>query len=185
MTALVLSLLLFGGLHVMPAIPSLKALLKGTLGKAYGPVFGVVSLVALVLVFWTFRGADRATVYDPPAWGRHANFLLTLVAFVFFGIFAFRGSWRNMVKYPLLAGFLFWGCGHLMANGDSATLVFVLGLVAIALGHVMAVQRNGPFVPSDVRNGHNLLSIMFGVAFYGVFAQLHGVLIGVPVVSLT
>jgi uncharacterized membrane protein len=185
MMLLVFGLLVFGGLHLVSAVPGAKAALKARFGKAYGPLFGIATLLSLFFVFWAFRQADRSALYDPPDWGRHANFLLTLIAFVFFGIFAFRGSWRNVIKYPLLAGFLFWGVGHLFANGDSATLIFVCGLVGIAVLHVVLVRRNGPFVPSDVRNGHNLLSVLFGIAFYGVFAQLHGVIVGVPVLSLT
>lgn len=185
MSLLLISLVFFGVLHLIPVVPQAKAALVGALGKAYGPVFGIATLVALVLVFWTFRGAERTAIYDPPEWGRHANFLLTLIAFIFFGIFAFRGSWRNIIKYPLFFGFSFWGVGHLLANGDSATRLFVVGLVAIAAVHVVFKRRAGPFVPTEVRNGHNLLSVLFGIAFYGVFVQLHGVIIGVPVVSLT
>ena len=36
-----------------------------------------------------------------------------------------------------------------------------------------------------VRQGHDALSIFAGVALYGMMAQAHGALIGIPVVTLT
>ncbi len=180
MTLLISSILMFGVLHVMPAMPTIKMKLKLKMGKAFGPVYGLATLIALVLSIFAFRSADRFDVYLPPHWGWHANLVLTLIAFLCLGIFVFRGSWRNRLRYPMALGVIIWGIGHLLANGDSGSLVFFGGLMLAAVLHAALV----PFVSSDERGGHNLLSIMFGVAFYGVFAQLHSVIAGVPLIQL-
>jgi hypothetical protein len=36
-----------------------------------------------------------------------------------------------------------------------------------------------------VRQGHDPLSILAGVALFGLMTQLHGALIGVPILTLT
>jgi uncharacterized membrane protein len=184
MYALFVSLGAFIGLQMVPAMPNLKASAVKALGKSYGPLFGVAMLLATGLVLWSFRNAPRSQVYDPPGWGIHANYGLSLIAFICFGIFAFRGRLRNALRYPLLLAVIFWAAGHLLANGDSATITFVLGLTLSAWLVTYAKLRNGTSVPSEVRRGHDLLGPLFGVAAYAVMVQLHHAIIGVPVFEL-
>ncbi len=184
MVLLAIALVLFGVIHILPALPAAKAALNAQLGAAYGPAYGLASLVALILIIVAFRGADRSEFYDPPAWGRHANFALTLLAFICIGIFIFRGSWRNRLKYPMAIAVGLWGVGHLMANGDVATVTLASVLMIAALVHLVLLWSNLPYVPTDERGGHNMLSVLAGVALYGVMAQLHGVIIGMPVLTL-
>jgi uncharacterized membrane protein len=168
----------FAGLHLLPAIPRLRNLAKRNFGKAYGPAYGIGSLMLLIGAIAAFRAAPVADVYDVPNWGKHSNFILTLFAFIFVGIFMFRGSWRNLVKYPMAVAVLLWAAGHVLANGDSRSLMFFGSFAVIALVQVFVHSR------LEERAGHNMLSILFGIAAYGVFAQLHGALIGVPVFNI-
>jgi uncharacterized membrane protein len=181
MILVVVAVLAFAVAHVAPALPGVKVRLKAALGRAYGPVYGVVSLVLLVLALAALRSADRPEWFDVPDWGRHANFALSLAGFVFLGIFLFRGSWRNAVKFPMAMGVVLWGLGHMLANGDAGSVVFFGGLIAAALLQAL-LSKPGVIEP---RQGHNLLSVLAGVALYGVVAQLHQVVAGVPVVTLT
>ncbi len=184
MAFLVAALVLFGIIHIVPALPAAKVSLKAQLGKAYGPVYGIASLVALGLIIYAFRGADRPELYGPPSWGRHANFGFSLLAFICIGIFIFRGSWRNALKYPMTIAVALWGVGHLLANGDGATVTLVSGLMIAALVHFVLLRSNVPYVPTDERGGHNMMSVLGGIALYGVMTQLHGVIIGMPVLTL-
>lgn len=185
MLLLVVLLILFTAVHVVPAIPRAKAAAKTALGKAYGAVYGMASLVLLVACIWAMRAAGDGMFYDPPTWGRHANFLFTLIAFVFVGIFLARGSWRNSLRYPMALAVTFWAVGHLLANGEARVVVFVAGLAAAALLHAFLASRLTERAPSDERQGHNFMSVLFGVALYALMAQLHGVIIGVPVVDIS
>ncbi len=86
MIVLALGVLATSLLHLVAAVPSLKARLKQSVGeKAYGPVFGIASLIGLVIVVLGWRMAEFVPVYDAPEWGRHANFALTLVGFICLG----------------------------------------------------------------------------------------------------
>lgn len=184
MVLLVLALLAFAFVHLIPAIPRAKANAKARFGKAYGPVYGMASLLLLVLALVAFRHAPSVDVYQPALWGAHANMLLTLIGFVFLGIFLFRGTWRNRLKYPMLMAVGFWALGHLLANGDGRSVVFFGGFAVIAGLQVFLSSRLVEWVPSEHRNGHNLLSVLFGIAAYGVVAQLHSVIAGEPVFNL-
>lgn len=184
MTQIIFAVGLFGALHFVSALPSLRQLLKGMLGRAYGMAFGLALLAALAFAIWSLRIADRTFLYEVPAWGIYANFLLSAVAFVFVGIFLFRGSWRNVVRYPAAIATLFWGLGHLFANGDVESVILFGGMMAIAVIHLLLLRLNLPFEPVLPRDGHNLLSVLFGLALYGLMTQLHKVLIGVAVVEI-
>ncbi len=166
--------------NVIPA-SRVGADIKTRMGKAFGPVFGIGSLVLLGLLLWSFRLADRPALYDPPSWGIHANYLLSLLAFICLGIGVFRGRARNVLRYPLVIGVLLWATGHLLANGDGASMVLILGLVLTVL--LSTFMRGTPAV-TEVRQGHDLLGPLFGVAFYAVAVQLHHAVVGVPVFEL-
>ncbi len=184
MALLALCIFVFGIVHLNPAIPAWRAHAQQTFGKAYGPVYGVVSLALLAGGLWAFRGTEVQPLYDPPTWGRHANFALSLVGFILLGIFLFRGSWRNSLRYPMAMAISAWALGHLLANGDTRTALLFGGLAFFALLQAVLKSHGNAFLPSEVRSGHNLLSILAGVALYGLAAQLHPLIAGVGLVTL-
>jgi uncharacterized membrane protein len=185
MILLGLGVLLTALMHLVAAVPAMKARLKARVGeKAYGPVFGIASLIGIVIIVLGWRASDFVPVYDPPEWGRYANYLLTLIAFVCLGIFIFRGSLRQKLRFPMALAAIFWAVGHLLANGDLASLILFGGFLAYALAHIAIGTANGVKPSADVRGGHDLVSILIGIALYGVMVQLHGALIGVPVFAL-
>jgi len=172
-------------LHLVAAVPSLKARARASVGeRAYGPVFGVASLVCVAIMVFGWRMSDFVPVYDPPSWGRHANFALTLVGFICFGVFLFRGRLRQRLRFPMAFAVIFWATGHLLANGDRASIILFGGLLAYAVLHLVIGIANGVRPSPEVRGGHDLVGVLMGIALYGVMAQLHGMLIGVPVFTI-
>lgn len=184
MTLLVLALVAFGIVHNASAIPRLRNWATRVFGRAHGAVHGLASLILLVATLLAFRFVDATPLYQTPWWGTPANFVLSLVAFVCVGIFLFRGSWRNRLKFPVAYAVTFWSSGHVLANGDMRSTVFFLGFLGIALVHVFLTTRLTKWQASDVRAGHNILSVLFGIALYGIMAQVHTVIAGVPVIDL-
>jgi uncharacterized membrane protein len=186
MIVLALGVLVTSLLHLVAAMPALKLHVKLLVGeRGYGPIFGIASLFGIAIIVAGWRLSDLVPVYDPPAWGRHANFLLTLIGFIGLGIFLFRGQLRQRLRFPMATGVIFWSIGHLLGNGDLASIILFGGFLAYAVAHIVIATANGVRPSPEVRGGHDLLSILIGVALYGVMAQLHGALIGVPVFSLT
>jgi uncharacterized membrane protein len=183
MISLIVATAAFGCVHALPAIPELKSHLKGRFGRAYGPIYGMLSLLLLAAMLWAYRSTDSEFLYATADWAWWANWGFSLAGFVCLGIFLFRGTWRNMLRYPMAIGVSLWGTGHLLANGDWRSLVFFGGLIVAALAHVMFARR-APFQPSPERGGHNFLSILFGIALYGITTQLHYALTGMELVTL-
>jgi uncharacterized membrane protein len=185
MILLASGVLLTALMHLVAAVPSAKAALKSRVGDgAYGPVFGIASLIGIAIIVMGWRMADFVPVYDAPEWGRHANYLLTLIAFICLGIFIFRGSLRQKLRFPMAFAAIFWAVGHLLANGDLASIILFGGFLAYAVLHIAIGTANGVRPSPEVRGGHDLVSVLIGIALYGVMAQLHGALFGVPVFAL-
>ncbi|MGB5212879.1 MAG: NnrU family protein [Anderseniella sp.] len=181
---LFLAVALFAIIHLIPAFPSLKARLKDRLGKAYGILFAVGSILSLVLIVLGWQMADRVQVYDPPTWGFRANLALNFVAFLLLGVFLFRGKARQLLRLPLAMAVVLWATAHLLANGDQASIILFGGLLAYGAIHLAAGFAQG-FRPSpEVRQGHDVIALFVGVALYGVAIQMHQHVIGVALFSI-
>jgi uncharacterized membrane protein len=77
-----------------------------------------------------------------------------------------------------------WAAGHLLANGDGKSLVFFGGLALAAAAQVALAAASGGLPTAEAREGHNLLSVVAGVAVYGIMTQLHYAITGMPLVEL-
>jgi uncharacterized membrane protein len=184
MMLLLVLTILFGIVHAMPGHGGVKAALKSRLKKAYGPIYGIASLVLLADIIWAYRQSEPGIAIAMPTWGWWANWILSLFGFICLGIFLFRGSWRNSLRFPMAIGVCLWGAGHLLANGDVKSLVFFGGLMVAALTHVLLVRSTAGFAPGPERQGHNPLSVLFGIALYGITTQLHYAVTGMELIRL-
>jgi uncharacterized membrane protein len=184
MALLTIAVLAFALIHLIPAVPPVKARLQQALGPAYGALFGIAATVSLVLIVVGWWAAGYVPVYEPPMRARQATVGLLLLAFLCLGVFLFRGRLRQHLRFPLAIGVMLWGIGHLFANGDLASLILFGGLFAYAAAHLALGLGFGIRPSPEVRSGHDSLSLVAGVALYIAMVQLHPVLIGVPVLSL-
>jgi uncharacterized membrane protein len=186
MILLACGILLFTLLHAVAVLPRLKAKLQEVVGaRSYGMVYGFASLASLVIIVLGWRMAGFVPVYDPLPQGYLINYGLTLLAFLCLGIFLFRGTWRQQLRFPMAYAVMLWGAGHLFANGDLASLILFGGFAASGLLMLLFGLANGVRPQGEVRSGHNGLSLLAGLALYALMTQLHAVLIGVPIFSLT
>ena len=175
---------LFAVIHLIPAFPPLKGRLKDRLGKAYGMLFALGSIVSLVLIVLGWQMADRVQIYDPPTWGFRVNLALSFVAFLLIGVFLFRGKARQLLRLPLAMAVVLWATGHLLANGDQASIILFGGLLAYGATHLAAGFAQG-FRPSpEVRQGHDVIALFVSVALYGVMIQMHQHVVGVALFSI-
>jgi NnrU protein len=142
-----------------------------------------VFIGAALVVAYLLIGRDMV-IYLPPTWGWHAAMIFDLLAALCLSIFIFRGALRQRLRFPLALSAVFWGIGHLFASGHLAGLI-LFGGAAIYGAQVFAQSHFAGAKPSpEVRGGHDLFSIVMGIAFFGIAVQLHGALIGVPVLVL-
>jgi hypothetical protein len=112
------------------------------------------------------------------------HFIFNFGAFLLFGISLCRGSWRNILRNPYGLGAALIFVGHILDAKGPLSLIGSLVVIALGLGSFVLARRNENFVPSVVREGHNILSMLVGAALFALTVQLHSVLFGVPVFQL-
>lgn len=159
MIIFLLALALFLALHSIPAIPAIRHRLVSLLGrKAYLTLYSLVSIAALAWVFHAALALDYVELWAPAAW--QAWLAMSLVPIALFLLVAglispnplsisFRrgaqqaGAIVAITRHPVLWGFLLWALGHLVANGDTRSVMLFGALGAFAIiGMVMTERRN-------------------------------------------
>jgi len=184
MVFLGVAVFLFSGVHLIPALPGVKGQLKDRFGMAYGPLFGLAATITLLAIITAWSFAELEPVYEPGENSRLINMAFSFVAFGFLGVFFFRGKLRQIIRFPFAIAVIFWAIGHLIANGDLASLILFGGLLVFAVTYIVLGLANQVYPTRDVRESHDVLSLVTGLAFYIVMVQLHEVIIGVPVIPV-
>jgi uncharacterized membrane protein len=182
MRLLIGGLLLFLGIHLVPAIPALRASAARQWGeRRYKGVFSLVAAIGLVMIVVGYMMADpNPRVFAPfPAARAIAPYAMTL-SFILFAAANMRGHLRRTVRHPMLLGLGIWATVHLLANGDMrGTVLFGAFLAFAAVDLVSAVQRGAvkTFVPEGK---FDAMAVVGGTAVAFVVMLLHRLLFGVP-----
>jgi len=185
MTILVAGLLLFLGLHLLPALPDVRLSLIDRLGDArYKVAFSLLSLVGLALIIGGYAlGAPGARLFESsPAAMAVAPYAMTL-SFILLAAAKLRGHIRHSVKHPMLIGIAIWATVHLLANGDTRGTMLFGGFLLYALLDLVSALARGAgksFAPS-VR--YDFLAVAAGVIAALAVMTLHRFLFGVAVVA--
>jgi uncharacterized membrane protein len=182
---LAVAVLLFVSIQLMPDLPLCRDWLARRFGSRRGLVHGAASVLSVLLMIAAWRASPAIPLYDPPLWSRIAGFISVFLAFIAMGIFLFRGRLRQRIRWPWPLAITLLALGHLLTVGDLAGAVLFGGFFLYGTA-VLGLSWAQGFRPSpECRAGHDLLSVLAGVALYGVGTQLHGIVAGVPVMTLS
>ena len=190
MTLLYIGSLLFGGSHLFSILfPGLRDSFRAQLGaKAWKALYGVVSLVGLVLMVMGYAGsrAGPATsdlLYEGWYGMKHLTMLMVLLAFILIGASHGKGYLKKWLHNPMSIGIVLWSAGHLLVNGRRADLwlfgtFLVVGLADIIMSEIRGKRQDYiPRVRSDI------LAVVIGIVLYAVFLfGFHPYVLGIPVV---
>jgi len=181
MSLLILGLLVFLGIHLVPALPALRSAAIARLGEQrYKGLFSMVAGVGLVLIVVGYAYAPRgAQLFAPSIGARHAALLAVPLAFVLLAAANMKGRIRRALRHPMLIGTGLWALVHLLANGHAkATLLFgaFLAFAALDLGSAVARGAVKPFV---VVPKHDLIAVGGGIGLALLVLLFHRILFGV------
>ncbi len=181
MEILLFGLALFLGIHLVPALPPLRAACVAKLGEnRYKGVFSIVSAVGLVLIIVGYAYAPRGEqIFIPSVGARHASPLVVILAFILLAAANMRSHLRRILRHPMLIGVGLWALVHLLANGHAkATILFGAFLVYAALDLGSAVARGAvkTFVP---QLKYDLMAVGGGIGLALLVLWMHRILFGV------
>src|SRR5688572_7788190 len=189
MTALVLGLLLFLGVHSTRVFADgwRSRVIAGRGEKPYKGVYSLVSIAGFALLVWGFSAARHDPVVlwpAPPVAMRHVASLLTLAAFVLItAAYVPRNAIKARLHHPMLLGVKAWALGHLLANNTLAEALLFGAFLAWAVVAFIAARRRdraqGTVYPAGT-TGRTVATVVIGVLAWAVFTfWLHRLLIGV------
>jgi len=161
LTALAVATVSFVGSHFLLSSHPLRAKLVDAMGDgAFAGFYSLVSLATFGWMVWAWSDAPYVMVYAPPAWTDWVTFGGTLLA-VFFLVVGLsspnptammqesqldedtdvaKGITR-ITRHPGLWGFGLWGLSHLAGNGDARSLWVMGGIVVLAFGGMVHIDR--------------------------------------------
>lgn len=182
MPVLILGLVLFLGMHSLRIVaPAWRDARYAAMGE--GPWKGIYSLVSLAgfaLIIWGYSLAQpyAPDLYDPPVWMRHLNSLLMLPAMIFLVAANLKtGRIKAAVKHPMLLATKLWAFGHLLANGDAASVVLFGAFLVWAIADRISVKRRTAGIPDDLETpstSADIIAVVVGCILYGLFVwKLH------------
>jgi uncharacterized membrane protein len=144
MTLLILGLILWVAAHLFKRLMPAQRAALGDPGKG---AVAVAIIASVILMIIGYRMADYIHVWSPPAFMVHINNLLMLLALWTFGSSAAKGAkvWpANKIRHPQLTAVKIWAVGHLLVNGDLASVILFGGLLAWAVVSVILINKAEP-----------------------------------------
>lgn len=185
MIFLLLGVLLWSAVHLYkPAMPAHRAALAADWGE--GPVKGAAALlivisILLMVLGWRSEAMFGSYLYIAPRWGWHVNNLLMLFAFVLLGAGHSKSNIRRFIRHPMLTAVKVWAVAHLLANGETRSVILFGGMLAWAVASVVLInRRDGAFVvppPSPRRT--DIIHLLVSAVLFLVVALIHPWLFGV------
>jgi uncharacterized membrane protein len=163
--------------------------IKHRMGKGlYMGLYSVISLAAFVLMIWGYDGARPwMNIWSPPVWTRHIAMTLMLPAMILLvAAYAPTGFIKKAVKHPMLAAVKLWAAGHLIANGDLASIILFSAFLIYGVVDRIALKRrgdNGPVHKPASILGDMIAVAVGGAAFGAMLYGAHTLLIGVPIIG--
>lgn len=196
MLPLLLGMLVFVGIHLLPAQPDIRRGLVTRYGDgAYKAFFSLVSAVGLGMIIFGYHKAQvmpgkNLQLWGPPVWGRHVTMLLMLPVFPLLLAAYLPGRIKAVVRHPMITAVMLWALGHLFVRGDAASLLLFGGLLAWAIFDRISLNRRGVSPPVEIQNGpltpvlmFDFITVGLGLSFYLTMLKWgHQALIGVKLI---
>lgn len=172
MPLLVAGLLLWSLPHLWKRIDPARRAAVGDKGKGIVAVLVLLGLVAMVL---GYRMAAFVPVWTPPSWTVHVNDTLMLISVALFGLGNSKSRLRGRLRHPMLLGVITWAGGHLLANGDLASIILFGGMAFWAVMSIFAINARAPrwerwqggSLAGDIR------LVVITLVVYAVIAAIH------------
>lgn len=188
MLLLIVGVALFTLLHLVPIFAKeTRGSVVSRVGEnAYKGLFTLATIGSFYFMYKGWTASEVAFLYFPPSWGAHLAALLILFGFVLF--FASRAptNIKRIIRNPQLTGVTLWAIGHLLANGETRSVILFAGIGIWSLVAIVGTnKRDGEWVKPDKQPlAKDIITVLIGVVIYGVFAfWAHEFLFGVRPVA--
>lgn len=184
MSLLITGLAIFFLIHLIPSIPSFRANLINKLGEnPYKGVFALASLAGFVLIVMGKGGAAFVPIWNPSPMYAVFTKLMMLPAMVFLIAAYAPCNLKRHTRHPMLWGVVLWAGGHLLINGDLASILLFGSFLAYALFDMASANARGATLQTEQKPLMNdIMVIVGGGVVYALTGLFHQNLFGVAIV---
>ena len=191
MTGLIAGLVVFLGVHSIRMIaPGFRENFIASRGEGtWKGIYSLASIAGFALLVWGYGEArvspSNAFFYSSPTWLTHLQLLLMIPVMILLVASQLpAGRIKKAVKNPMLTAVKIWAIGHLLVNGDLASIVLFGVFLIWAVLLVINTNRRGETLPDATSTTSDILSVVIGLAAWAAFTfWLHEWLIGVPAIA--
>lgn len=189
MLTLVAGLVLFLGVHSVRIIaPGWRNARLEAMGEGgWKGIYTILSLIGFALIVWGYSMARYETgiLYTPPMWLRHVALLLMAFAFISLTVYMLKpGRLKPMLKHPLLLATKVWAFAHLLANGETASVLLFGSFLAWAVLDRISLKRRGGALPQPGPVVNDIIAVVSGLLLWAAFVwYLHEFLFGVSPIA--
>jgi hypothetical protein len=182
---LIAGLVVFLGIHLVPAAPRLKDAIVARLGRhGWRGVMSVVSIAGFVTIVIGWQRAPFVALYSVPEWGHWLSRILMFPALTLLAAAYIPSNVKRVTRHPMLWATVVWAVSHLFANGDLRSLLLFGSVGAWALFDMWSANRRGAILEvRPVALHYEALVVVAGTVAWALFARFHGALFGVPVMG--
>jgi uncharacterized membrane protein len=156
----------------------------GSMGEgSWKGIYSLFAIVGLALIIWGYAQArpEADILYVTPTWTRHIAILL--MAFSFIAMMAFNlgpSRIKHYLQHPFLVSIKLWAAAHLLANGDSASVLLFGSFLVWAVWNRIAVSKRGGQRPAIGPVTNDLAATASGLLLWVLFIwKAHEWLFGV------
>jgi len=180
---LLIGLVVWSAAHLLKSagIPIRARLIAAVGFDPYRGLFSLVILASVAMMIFGWRSATPSVLYTPPAWSVVATDVLMFAALLLFAASALPTNIKRVLRHPQLTGLVVWSAAHLLANGDSRSLLLFGGLGSWALVSMLAInRRDGAWQkPAALPISAELKPFAAAVALYVLLFSVHPWIAGV------
>lgn len=146
----------FVGAHFAMSHPLRATLLRLVGERGFAGVYSLIVALAFTWMIYAHATAPYVALWGDPVWARHL-LLLIMIPSTFLVVagnatparIADQGAAgiHAISRHPGLMGMALWAIGHMIANGDAATVILTGGILVLTLGGSVAIdaRKRGRF----------------------------------------
>lgn len=185
MWLLIAGFVMFLGAHLSPGVLGLRARLVSWLGEGrFLGIYIATSVTGMVCIGAGKVIAPVINVWYPPSWGREAALVLVAFGFILLAALLLPTNIRRLTPHPMLWGITAWSVGHLLANGDLASMILFGGFGGYALLSIWSLNRRGAEKRTQIYPvWQDAAALGAALATYALLLWAHPYLFGVEVLS--
>ena len=183
MWLLIAGFVMFLGAHLAPGVLGLRAQLVGQLGEGrFLGIYIAMSVTGMLCIMGGTAIAPVISVWDPPFWGRQAALVLVALGFILLAAFLLPTNVRRLTRHPMLWGITAWSVGHLLANGDLASMILFGGFGGYSVLSIWSLNRRGAEKrTTQYAVWQDVVALAVGLGTYALLLWAHPYLFGVEV----